>query len=152
MYRLSMSEDREIYAIVNDMPNDYTVLKGDLEEFKKIAENLARNLAVQETYIRLIKSKIDEMDKSKIDLDEKQEANLRKALERVKAASLRIVSFIKEDPRYDDGYYEDYEREPIIKIKDECVHETSITTLSNHAFNICREVLGEPVNGRWILR
>ena len=91
------------------------------------------------------------MDKSKINLDEKQEGNLRKALE-TKAGSLRIVTFIKEEPNYDDGYYEDYEREPIIKIKDECAHETSITTLSNHAFNICREVLGEPVNGRWILR
>ena len=146
-----MSEDREIYAIVDDMPNDYAVLKDNLEKFKKIAENLARNLAVQETYIRLIKSKIDEMDKSKIDLDKKQEANLRKALEK-KVGTLRIVSFIKEEPTYDDGYYEDYEREPIIKIKDECEHETRITTLSNHAFNICREVLGEPVNGRWILR
>ena len=147
-----MSEHREISAIVNDMPSDYAALKGDLEEFNKIAENLARNLAVQETYIRLIKCKIDEMDKSKIDLDEMQEDNLRKALERVKAASLRIVSFIKEEPNYDDGCYEEYERDPVIKIKDECVHETSITTLSNHAFNICREVLGEPVNGRWILR
>jgi hypothetical protein len=152
MYRLSMSEHREISAIVNDMPNDYAALKGDLEEFNKIAENLARNLAVQETYIRLIKSKIDEMDKSKIELDEMQEADLRKALERVKAASLRIVSFIKEEPIYDDGCYEEYQRDPIIKIKDECAHETSITTLSNHAFNICRELLGEPVNGRWILR
>ena len=147
-----MSEHREISAIVNDMPSDYAALKGDLEEFNKIAENLARNLAVQETYIRLIKSKIDEMDKSKIELDEMQEADLRKALERVKAASLRIVSFIKEEPIYDDGYYEEYQRDPIIKIKDECAHETSITTLSNHAFNICRELLGEPVNGRWILR
>ena len=147
-----MSEHREISAIVNDMPNDYAALKGDLEEFNKIAENLARNLAVQETYIRLIKSKIDEMDKSKIELDEMQEADLRKALERVKAASLRIVSFIKEEPIYDDGCYEEYQRDPIIKIKDECAHETSITSLSNHAFNICRELLGEPVNGRWILR
>ena len=152
MYRLSMSEHREISAIVNDMPSDYAALKGDLEEFNKIAENLARNLAVQETYIRLIKCKIDEMDKSKIDLDEMQEDNLRKALERVKAASLRIVSFIKEEPNYDDGCYEEYERDPVIKIKDECAHETSITSLSNHAFNICRELLGEPVNGRWILR
>ena len=147
-----MSEHREISAIVNDMPSDYAALKGDLEEFNKIAENLARNLAVQETYIRLIKCKIDEMDKSKIDLDEMQEDNLRKALERVKAASLRIVSFIKEEPNYDDGCYEEYERDPVIKIKDECAHETSITSLSNHAFNICRELLGEPVNGRWILR
>jgi hypothetical protein len=147
-----MSEHREISAIVNDMPSDYAALKGDLEDFKKVAENLARNLAVQETYIRLIKTKIDEMDKSKIDLDEMQEDNLRKALERVKAASLRIISFMKEEPIYDDGCYEEYERDPVIKVKDECAHETSITSLSNHAFNICRELLGEPVNGRWILR
>lgn len=148
-----MSEHRQISAIVNDMPNDYTVLKDDLEEFTKVAENLAHNLAVQETYIRLIKTKIDEMDKSKINLDEKQEARLINFLDGAKQMHFKIVRFIKEEPLYDS--YDD-EQDPIIKIKDVCTHETSITTLSIHAFNICCEVLGEPLqnqgNRTWILR
>lgn len=156
MYSLSMSEYRQISAIVNDMPSDYAALKGDLEDFKKVAENLAHNLAVQETYIRLIKTKIDEMDKSKINLDEKQEARLINFLDGAKQMHFKIVRFIKEEPIYDDGFYEECERDPIIKIKDECTHETSITTLSIHAFNICREVLGEPLQNQgdrtWILR
>lgn len=153
---ISMSEHREISEIVNNMPNDYAMLNAKVEELTNLSNELTRSLATQHAYIHLINVKIDEMDKSKIYLDEKQEANLRKVLERVKAGSLKIVSFIKEEPMYDDGYYEDYEREAIIKIKDECVHETCITTLSNHAFNICCEVLGEPLqnkaNTTWIIR
>ena len=152
---LSMSEHREISAIVNDMPNDYNVLKSELEDFTKVAENLSKALETQQTYIRLIKAKMGEMDKSKAQLDAKQESRLRNFLLMSKGKRLSIVTFVNEDPTYDDGYYDEYDRDPVIKIKDECEHELIITTLLDQAFNICREVLGEPnaignAKGSWI--
>lgn len=156
--RLSMSQHGEIAKLVNDMPNDYNVLKGDLDEFIKVAENLSKNLAIQETYIRLIKDKMGEMDKSKAQLDANQESRLRNYLLMSKGKRLSIVTFVKEEPMYDDGYFDEYERDPVIKIKNECEHELIITTLLDQAFNICREVLGEPVTsmgnvkGSWIVR
>jgi hypothetical protein len=153
---LSMSEHREIVKSVNNMENDYNVLKSELEEFTKVAENLAHNLAKQEAYIHLIKVKIDELDKSKIALDAIQECRLRNYLDMAKGKRLSMVTFIKEEPMYEDGYFDEYEQDPVIMIKDACSHETIITSLSKHAFDICREVLGEPLqnqsNRTWILR
>jgi len=151
-----MSEHREIANSVNNMENDYNVLKSELDEFTKVAENLSKTLETQQTYIRLIKAKMDEMDKSKAQLDAKQESRLRNFLLMSKGKRLSIVTFVNEDPRYDDGYYDEYDRDPVIKIKDECEHELIITTLLDQAFNICCEVLGEPVTsignvkGSWI--
>ena len=155
---LSMSEHREIVKSVNNMENDYNVLKSELDEFTKVAENLSKTLETQQTYIRLIKAKMDEMDKSKAQLDATQESRLRNFLLMSKGKRLSIVTFVNEDPTYDDGYYDEYDRDPVIQIKDACSHELVITTLSNQAFDICREVLGEPVTsmgnvkGSWIVR
>jgi len=155
---LSMSEHREIANSVNNMENNYNVLKSELDEFTKVAENLSKALETQQAYIRLIKAKMGEMDKSNAQLEANQESRLRNFLLMSKGKRLSIVTFVNEDPTYDDGYFDEYERDPVIKIKNECEHELIITTLLDQAFNICRQVLGEPVTsmgnvkGSWIVR
>jgi hypothetical protein len=155
---LSMSEHREIANSVNNMENNYNVLKSELDEFTKVAENLSKALETQQAYIRLIKAKMGEMDKSNAQLEANQESRLRNFLLMSKGKRLSIVTFVNEDPTYADGYFDEYERDPVIKIKNECEHELIITTLLDQAFNICRQVLGEPVTsmgnvkGSWIVR
>jgi len=152
---LSIREQREIASIVNDMPNDYNLLKEDLDGFIKVAERLSNSLATQEAYIRLIKAKMADMDKSTLRLDANQECKLRSFL-LVAKVKLLSITFVNDEPAYDDDYYDEYDRDTVIKIKDVCAHEAVITTLSNQAFNICREALGEPIylghKRTWILR
>jgi len=138
---LSMSEHREISVIVNDMPNDYNVLKSELEDFAKVADNLSKALETQQTYIRLIKAKMGEMDKNSR-LDQEHEYDLRNYLARMPTTEYHDVKFYTSMERFLDGSA--YNDDAILKIFGKCEHETSIASPLTHTFDICCEIMGLP--------
>jgi len=125
---------------------DYETLKKKEEEIKAKRERLLAECEMYEKDIHTIQKEMAKLDHTKIRLDDSTDWMLREYLEFHKSDSrsedYHEMKFYKYYPRMfpnEEVYYEDR----IIKIVKFCEHKSAIISLSEHAFEICCEVLGK---------
>jgi len=139
---------------------DYKALKAKEEEIRAKREKLSAECEKYQQEIYTIQRQMQQMDHTKVRLDSSQEHILRLNLHSMRDREYCGLTFYKDDAsRYDryDSNQTVHHNDSIINIQSSCRHETLIATLSDHAFEICCEVLGQPHgNGdllyTWILR
>jgi chromosome segregation ATPase len=139
---------------------DYEALKAKEEELKKKCTTLQQELDSYQHMVYDVQRKMKQLDYTQVRLDSSQENILRNILNYTKSIEFCKLKFCKDDAsRYDryDSNQTVHHNDSIINIQSLCDHETLIATLSDHAFEICCEVLGQPHgNGdsiyTWLLR
>ena len=141
---------------------DYEALKAKEEEIRAKRDKLAAECEKYQQEIYAIQRQIQQLDHTKVRLDSSQEHILRLNLDSMKDREYCKLTFYKYDLCVYDNEVSggtttiDYS-DSIINIESTCYHESQIISLSDDAFNICCEVLGQPHgNGdsmyTWILR
>jgi hypothetical protein len=121
---------------------DYEALKAKEEEIRTKREKLLAECEQYEKDIRTIQKEMAKLDHTKIRLDDSTDWMLRQYIDFNKSQDYHDLRFYKYYPRMfpnEKVYHED----SIIKIVQFCEHKSAIISLSEHAFEICCEVLGE---------
>lgn len=139
---------------------DYEVLKKKQVEIEEKRNKLAAECEKYQQEIYAIQRQIQQLDHTKVRLDSSQEHILRLNLDSMKDREYCGLTFYKDDASRYDRYSSNetvHHNDSIINIQSSCRHEALIATLSDHAFKICCEVLGQPHgNGdsmyTWVLR
>jgi len=141
---------------------DYEALKAKKEEIQRKRDKLAEECEAYNEEINRIEEKMKQLDYTQVRLDSSQEHILRLNLGSMRDREYCKLTFYK----YDLCLYDNEVRggtttidytDSIINIESSCYHESQIISLSDHAFNICCEVLGQP-NGNgdlmytWVMR
>lgn len=123
---------------------DYEALKAKKEEIQRKRDKLAEECEAYNEEINRIEEKMRQVDHTKVLLDSSQESKLRHFIQSKK--EYHILNFYKYYSCLFEGDPTVYtfHTDSIIKIQSVCNHESQIITLSDHAFNICCEVLGDP--------
>ena len=125
---------------------DYEALKAKEEEIRAKREKLLTECERYEKDIHDIQKEMAKLDHIKIRLDDSTDWMLRQYIDFHKSDSrsedYHEMKFYKYYPRmfpHEEVFHED----SIIKIVKFCEHKSAIISLSEHAFEICCEVLGE---------
>jgi hypothetical protein len=126
---------------------DYDALKKKEEELRAKREKLLAECEKYQDDIYQIQKEMAKLDHTKIRLDDSTDFMLRNYIDFYKSDSrsedYHEMRFYKYYPRMFPGekvYHED----SILKIVQFCEHKSAIISLSEHAFDISCEVLGEP--------
>jgi hypothetical protein len=141
---------------------DYEALKAKEEEIRAKREKLLAECEVYEKEMYAVQKEMQQLDHTKFRLNSSQEHILRLNLGSMRDREYCYLTFYK----YDLCLYDNEVRggtttidytDSIINIESTCYHESQIISLSDHAFNICCEVLGQPHgNGdlmyNWVMR
>ena len=121
---------------------DYEALKKKEAELQAKREKLLAECEWYEKDIRNIQKEMAKLDHTKIRLDDSTDWMLRQYIDFNKGQDYHDLTFYKYYPRMfpnEKVYHED----SILKIVQFCEHKSAIISLSEHAFEICCEVLGE---------
>ena len=142
---------------------DYASLKAKEEEIRAKREKLSAECEKYQQEIYAIQRQMKQLDYTQVRLDSSQEHILRNILNYKKSIEFCKLKFYKCEAclfdRY-DAHQTVHHNDSIINIQSLCEHEALIATLSDHAFEVCCEVLGEPkkydkfesITYTWILR
>ena len=139
---------------------DYEALKAKEEELQKKCTTLQQELDSYSHMKYAIQRQMKQLDYTQVPLNSSQESTLRNILNYKNSIEFCKLKFYKCEACVFDRYSSNetvHHNDSIINIQSLCEHDTLIATLSDHAFNICCEVLGQPHgNGdsmyTWILR
>lgn len=121
---------------------DYEALKAKEEKIREKREKLLAECEKYEKDIRNIQKEMAKLDHTKIRLDDSTEWMLRQYIDFNQSQDYHHMTFYKYYPRMfptEEIYHED----SIIKIVKFCEHKSAIISLSEHAFEICHDILGE---------
>jgi predicted nuclease with TOPRIM domain len=139
---------------------DYEALKAKEQEMRAKREKLLAECEQYEKDIRTIQKEMAKLDHTNIRLDDSTEWMLRQYIDFHQSQDYHHITFYKYYPRMfptEEIYHED----SIIKIVKFCEHKSAIISLSEHAFEICGDILGESKKSKiygdvptytWILR
>jgi hypothetical protein len=142
---------------------DYEALKAKEQEMRAKREKLLTECEQYEKDIRTIQKEMAKLDHTNIRLDDSTECMLRQYIDFHKDKEYYIIKFYKyytclfsgDPPPYT------FHNDSIIKIQSLCEHESQIISLSDHALEICGDILGESKKSKiygdvptytWILR
>ena len=125
---------------------DYDTLKKKEEELRAKREKLLAECEMYENDISKIQREMAKLDHTKIRLDDSTECMLRNYLDHNKSQNYHELEFYKYHPLLFDNPPEIhvFHQDSIIRIVKFCEHRSVISSLSEHAFDISCEVLGEP--------
>jgi hypothetical protein len=121
---------------------DYEALKAKEEEIRAKREKLLAECEQYEKDIHNIQKEMAKLDHTKIRLDDRTESMLRQYIDFHKSQNYYELEFYKYYPRM-FPHAEVYHQDSIIRIVQWCEHKSAISSLSEHAFEICCEILGE---------